>query len=71
MNKKFLINEKINIVIQVNGKKRSIVNCKKGISEESLMKIIENDLKVNKFINIKKNIKSIYIKDKLLNLVIK
>ena len=71
VDKKFLINEKINIVIQVNGKKRSIVNCKKGISEESLMKIIENDLKVNKFINNKKNIKSIYIKDKLLNLVIK
>ena len=67
---KFLINDEINIVIQVNGKKRSIVNCKKGITEESLMKIIRNDLKVNKFLNEKKNIKSIYIKDKLLNLII-
>jgi len=35
------------------------------------MKIIKKDLKINKFINNKKNIKSIYIKDKLLNLVIK
>ena len=68
---KFLINDEINIVIQVNGKKRSIVNCKKGITEESLMKIIRNDLKVNKFLNDKKNIKSIFIKDKLLNLVFK
>ena len=69
--KKFLIDEQINIVIQVNGKKRSIVNCKKGISEESLMKIINKDTKVNKFLKDKKNIKSIFIKDKLLNLVIK
>ncbi len=71
IDKKFLISDETNIVIQVNGKKRSIVNCKKGISEESLMKIIKKDLKINKFINNKKNIKSIYIKDKLLNLVIK
>ncbi len=71
VDKKFLTSDETNIVIQVNGKKRSIVNCKKGISEESLMKIIKKDLKINKFINNKKNIKSIYIKDKLLNLVIK
>ena len=55
----------------MNGKKRSIVNCKKGISEESLMKIINKDTKVNKFLKDKKNIKSIFIEDKLLNLVIK
>ena len=41
--KQFLVNEDTNIVIQINGKKRSIVNCKKGITEESLMKIIKDD----------------------------
>ena len=69
--KQFLINENINIVIQINGKKRSIINCKKGITEESLIKIIKEDAKVNKFLQNKKNIKSIFIKDKLLNLIIK
>ena len=44
---------------------------KKGIKEESLMKIIKEDVKLNKFFENKKNIKSIFIKDKLINLIIK
>jgi len=69
--KQFLINENINIVIQINGKKRSIINCKKGITEENLIKIIKDDVKINKFLQNENNIKSIFIKDKLLNLIIK
>ena len=71
VDKKLLISEETNIVIQINGKKRSIINCKKGITEKSLMKIIKDEVKINKFLNNKKNIKSIFIKDKLLNLVVK
>ena len=69
--KQFLVNEDTNIVIQINGKKRSIINCKKGITEQTLMKTIKENAKVNKFLENKKNIKSIFIKDKLLNLIIK
>ncbi len=69
--KQFLVNENINIVIQINGKKRSIINCKKGITEENLIKIIKDDVKINKFLQNGNNIKSIFIKDKLLNLIIK
>ena len=71
IDEKFLKNDEITIVIQINGKKRSIINCKKGITEESLIKIIKEDAKVNKFLQNKNNIKSIFIKDKLLNLIIK
>ncbi len=71
VNKKFLIDDELNIVIQINGKKRSIVNCKKGITEEDLMDILKDDLKIKKYINKSKNIKRIFIKDKLLNLIIK
>ena len=35
------------------------------------MKIIKEDVKLNKFFENKKNIKSIFIKDKLINLIIK
>ena len=69
--KQFLVNEDTNIVIQINGKKRSIINCKKGITEETLIKIIKDNIKINEFLKNKKNIKSIFIKDKLLNLIIK
>ncbi len=71
VDKKFLVNENTHIVIQINGKKRSIINCKKGTTEGNIMKIIKDDTKINKFLENKKNIKSIFIKDKLLNLIIK
>ena len=71
VDKKFLINEDTNIIIQINGKKRSLVKCKKGTTEESLIKTIKGDIKINKYLENKKNIKSIFIKDKLLNLIVK
>ena len=68
--KKILINEKIDMVIQVNGKKRSIINCKKEISEDSLIKLIKDDKKLDKFIKNKKIVRSIFIKNKLINLIV-
>ena len=62
--------ENIKIVIQINGKKRALVQTKPDISEEKLFEIIGNDEKVMKYLD-KKNIKKkIYIKDKLLNIII-
>ena len=69
--KKFLINKEIDMVIQINGKKRSIIKCKKEISEDSLIKLIKDDKKLDKFIKNKKIIRSIFIKNKLINLIIK
>ena len=41
-----LIEENINIVVQINGKKRALINCKRDISEENLFKEIKNDIKI-------------------------
>ena len=68
--KKFLTSKKIDMVIQINGKKRSIINCKKEISEDSLIKLIKDDKKLDKFIKNKKIIRSIFIKNKLINLIV-
>jgi leucyl-tRNA synthetase len=65
------MSEKIDMVIQVNGKKRSIINCKKEISEDSLIKLIKDDKKLDKFIKNKKIVRSIFIKNKLINLIVK
>ena len=70
-NKKILMSEEINMVIQVNGKKRSIINCKKEINEDSLIKLIKDDKKLDKFIKNKKIVRSIFIKNKLINLIVK
>ena len=65
-----LKDDTINIVIQINGKKRGIVQTKPNINEEKLFEIIQNDEKVMKYITQKKIKRKIYIKDKLLNIII-
>ena len=69
--KKFLDSNNVNIVIQINGKKKSIINTIKGINEEDLIRQVKNDIKIKKIIDNKNIIKSIFIKDKLINLIIK
>jgi leucyl-tRNA synthetase len=63
--------EEIDMVIQINGRKRSIINCKRKISEDSLIKLIKDDKKLDKFIKNKKIVRSIFIKNKLINLIVK
>ena len=41
----------INIVIQINGKKRGLVKTELGITEEKLFEIIRNDEKIIKYLN--------------------
>tara|TARA_B100000427_G_C15455332_1_gene571528 strand:- start:577 stop:1275 length:699 start_codon:yes stop_codon:yes gene_type:complete len=71
VNQRFLITKNVNIIIQINGKKRSIINVKKGINENEVKKIIKDDSNINKYLDNKEIIKSIFVKDKLINLVIK
>ena len=62
--------ENINVVIQVNGKKRGLVQTKANITEEKLFKIIKNDEKMKKYFDRKNIKKKIFIKDKLLNIIV-
>ena len=68
---KFSIKEdKINYVIQINGKKRSILKEKIDINERELLEIIKKD-KITKNILNKKTIKKvIFVKNRLINILI-
>jgi leucyl-tRNA synthetase len=70
VDKKYLKNSNFNIVIQINGKKRSVMNVSEGITEKILIDKVKNDPKVNKFLNNNNIKRSIYIKNKLLNLIV-
>ena len=59
----------ITIVVQINGKKRGILNSVKNISEENLMKLIISEEKLNKYLINEQIKKKIYIKDKLINII--
>jgi len=67
---KFLKKEKFDIVVQINGKKRDLMNFDKEISEKDLLIEIKSNEKLKKFLESKEIKKSIYIKNKLINLII-
>ena len=71
VNNKFIKNDKSNIVIQINGKKRSVISVEKGLSEKKILEKIKHDKLVDKYIEGKNIFKTIYVQDKILNLIIK
>ena len=68
--KEFLVEEIFNIVIQINGKKRDLMKFNKDINEKDLLIEIKKNENINKFLMNKKIKKSIYIKNKLINLIV-
>ena len=68
---KYLKTEKNLIVIQINGKKRGIIDSEKNIGEKDLIEKIKKKKELQKFFEDKKIFKSIFIRDKLINLIVK
>jgi leucyl-tRNA synthetase len=58
------------IVIQINGKKRGLINAKMDLVEEDLMKLVNKDQNITKYLYNKEIKKKIYIKNKLMNIII-
>ena len=71
INKKYLNEEILNIVTQVNGKKRKVFSVNKTLDKETLVKDIKNDPQIKKYLNNKEIIKTIYVENKLINFIIK
>ena len=66
-----LIKEEIaKIVIQINGKKRGLIETEPNLPENNLMKIINKDEKILKYLDGKKIKKKIYIKNRLINIIL-
>jgi leucyl-tRNA synthetase len=63
--------ENIKFAIQINGKTRDVISVKKGLAEDEIYKIVLNNPKTSKFLENKKIFKTIYIKDKIVNYIIK
>ena len=68
--KKYLDKKELNIVVQINGKKRGLVISDKNTDEELLIKKIQSSQDFKKHLDGKQIIKNIYIKDKIINLIV-
>jgi len=71
VNDEYLQDKVFNIVVQINGKKRGLISAEKSFEESSLIEKIKQTKELQKFLINKNIIKSIFIKDKLINLIIK
>ena len=63
-------NEKINYVIQINGKKRDLVNFNKDTNQEDLLNQIKTNKTIDKFLKNRSIKKVIFVKNRLINLIL-
>lgn len=70
-NKDLIKEEIVTLVVQVNGKLRDTIQVKAGLAQEDAEKEALGSQKIQKNLNGKKPIKTIYVPDKLLNIIIK
>ena len=71
INKKFLEKKTNEIVIQLNGKKRGLMTCDINFDENKLINLIKSDEQYKKYFKEKTIIKTIYVKGRLINLILK
>ena len=65
-----LIENKVRIVIQINGKKRGLIETDRDNSEQDLTKIINTDKTLKKYLDNQTIKRKIFIKNKLINIII-
>ena len=67
---KYLKDDSVTYIIQVNGKVRGRMEMDKGLTKEDLLEYAQNDPNVSKFLDGKEIRKAIFVPNKLLNLVV-
>ena len=70
IDKTFLEEEYVKIVVQINGKKRGIFTAKKDISEDNLANEIKISKNFDKFLKDIKVKRQIYVTNRLINFII-
>ena len=67
----FIENNIANVVIQVNGKKRSIISVEKNLNEKDILEKIKQDKVIDKYIENKEIFRTIYVKNKIINIIVR
>ena len=67
--KALLVDDKVIIVIQVDGKKRGLVSVKKDIEEKDLVEQAKKVENIEKNLKNKKIIKQIFVKNRIINFI--
>ena len=70
INKEYLMNEKINFVVQINGKKREILQVDRDLDEDRIMGLINSSKNLEKYIKEAAIKKKIFVPNRLINIII-
>ena len=65
------LQNEIKFAVQINGKTRDIITIKKDLEKDTIMRTILKNSKANKYIADKKILKTIFVKNKIINYIIK
>ena len=60
----------INIVIQINGKKRGLIKGEPDMNEEKVFELVKKEKNIQKYLENKNINKKIYVKNRLINIII-
>ena len=63
--------EEISFAIQINGKTRNIMKIKKDLSQDDVHSIAIKDKKIKKYLENINIIKTIFVKNKIINYIVK
>jgi leucyl-tRNA synthetase len=70
ISKEDLMEEDINFVVQINGKKRAILKIKRDMVKKEILEIIKTNLEIEKFLKDQTIKKSIFIPNRLINIIL-
>ena len=70
VSEKEIVDESINFVVQINGKKRAILNVKRHTNEQEILKEIQLNEETAKLIKDKKILKTIFVSNRLINIIL-
>ena len=68
---KLALDEKIEMVIQVNGKLRASIEIEKDTEEEKIVELAKDNEKISEYLKKGNLIKTIFVKNRLVNFVVK
>ncbi len=71
IDEKILERSTINMVVQINGRTRDVLNIKQNLNETDINELILKSSKANKYLENAKIMKTIFIKNKIINYIIK
>ena len=70
-NIKYLQEKYVNIVVQINGKKKSLVRIEKNLADKEVIDEIKKDEKISNILSDKNLLKHIIVKNRLVNFIVK